>query len=219
MWSHYFSINKYTFRTVKHPSEFRLVFGNIYRNQSSKYLLERDVSIISVLRSFDIETGAHDVAILKFPKQISARANGINPIALRNESTIPNTICTVTGWNSDASENLNSHILHVANLSSTDIQHCRTDTHNKRSDFICFTAMGNQRICGGYDTGSPVVCDNELVGFISLEENCENVSKHVVVTSIADHFEWIRTNGSSFSTVNYVLLVLSSLPALVRLPG
>lgn len=176
-------------------------------------MLHRDVARISVHTNFT-GNGNYDVALLRLMTAIPTTAVGILPISLRSTTLTAGTACRVSGWGetSEMGFSLSDHLM----LSSIEVlqnSECNSIWGGTLPSGMACVGNETNRVCNG-DLGAPVICGRQLAGFVSRDTTCG--VKPTLITSVASYRDWINRNGSWRVTVNYLLIAIGVIVAMIK---
>ena len=146
----------------------------------------------------------YDIALIKVVRDFDPRISRPLELPKQNEPIAENTECFVTGYGH--TEQVGSRTKPVMNPSPIlrgvyipiwNIENCRNTCPRCiiTDENICAgLADGGLGACSG-DSGSPMMCNNKLIGIVSWGVGCARPNYPSVYTRVAVFRDWIRANS------------------------
>ncbi|XP_012154990.1 trypsin alpha-3 [Ceratitis capitata] len=201
-------------KRYRKAKEFTVVMGTQNRYTRVNGTIVSDVSSITYMNSFSLDTMLDDVGLmfLKTGLPVNQTHLTIEPIVLSNSSTTAGTTCQVSGWGKTSSGYLSSSLM-MANVSIIQQSICKVSYgQGLTGGMLCAgSLLGGTDSCQG-DSGGPLVCDNELVGIVSWGNGCAQPGFPGVYSNVSYYRNWIdsRNASATFGTkLGFVTLSLT----------
>lgn len=139
----------------------------------------------------------NDIALLRIENKLIFNDNSLTKVLLTNSKPIENTLCKISGWKK--LPNKYAKYLHIVNVHIDEI-YCKNLPNYNNGYLICAKRLKKEKDCFG-DIGSPLICNDKLVGIVSSIANCE-IGYPDIYMDINYFNKWIIDNAININGMN-----------------
>lgn len=177
--------------SIPNAREYLVRVGSTYSSSGGTL---HQVSKILRYGSFDLNTMAHDIALVRLSTGVIFGTN-VQSIPLQESEVSDGTSATVLGWGTISEGGDQSNILKEADVPVVGYHSCNTS-------YATYGGITDNMLCAGYneggvdacqgDTGGPLVSSGHLIGIVSWGAGCGHANFPGVYTKVSSYRYWIR---------------------------
>ncbi|XP_040596396.1 trypsin-like isoform X2 [Mesocricetus auratus] len=138
--------------------------------------------------TYNNDTTDNDIMLIKLNSPAAINSY-VSTVSLPSSCPSIGTECLVSGWGDTVSIG-NLHCLNASILSDP-VCHTAYPHHITRNMF-CVGFLDEEKDTCQYDSGGPVVCNEELQGVVSWGGSCGEKGKPGVYTRVCNYLDWIQ---------------------------
>ncbi|OBS63990.1 hypothetical protein A6R68_07469 [Neotoma lepida] len=142
---------------------------------------------------YDKGTTDNDIMLIKLNSPATINSH-VSTVSLPSSCPSFGIECLVSGWDDSVSmRNSFSSDLYCLNAPILSDSVCRSDyPHQITRNMFCIGVLEYGKDPCQYDSGGPMVCNEELQGVVSWGTNCGEKGKPGVSTKVCNYLDWIQ---------------------------
>ncbi|XP_005186316.2 chymotrypsin-2-like [Musca domestica] len=204
---------KSVFKKDERPSSLEVVAKTPKRLNKTPVTQVLTVSEVITHSEYSPKTNHNDIGILKLMEDIIFDNKWADKIAQPNKPPIAETSCTVLGWGK----------MYERGPMPNEVLYINVVIHKNSYCHLVFPDLSEKQICAGDakheqrdacmgDSGSPLICDDVVVGIVSFGHGCHQ--KHPTVYSdVFYYLDWIKENHgvTSYGSCSVIFFIFAML--------
>ncbi|XP_051030655.1 trypsin-like [Phodopus roborovskii] len=141
---------------------------------------------------YNNDTTDNDIMLIKLNSPAAINSQ-VSTVSLPSSCPSVGTECLVSGWGDTVSiGNIISSDLRCLNIPILSDPVCHTAyPHRITNNMFCVGFLEEEKDTCQFDSGGPVVCNEELQGIVSWGTSCEK-GKPAVYTRVCNYLDWIQ---------------------------